>query len=179
MAGGHGPISRCGRRRSRPPSVRAVGCRLPQVSLNGCRSATERRAGVVRQHWTGDALGNRSVSPPRWTRLLSVPTPPPEHRPARRHPRTPSRRCSSKAYVERAFMSAPAGDLWRVALFLPFGRNKRRQRKAKRGTRRKRRSSDFYWVKCAVRQLHATNGKERLTFLFPPVNRRVAGSNPA
>src|SRR5436190_2002868 len=37
----------------------------------------------------------------------------------------------------------------------------------------------FTWVESAVRQLHATSGKMRLTFLFPPVNRRVAGSNPA
>src|SRR5262249_2276832 len=66
-----------------------------------------------------------------------------------------------------------------VALFLPFGCNKRRQGDAKRDTTRKRESKDFHWVKRAIRQPHATRRKQRLTLSFPAVNRRVAGSSPA
>jgi cytidylate kinase len=54
----------------------------------------------------------------------------------------------------------------RVALFLSFGRNKQRQRPASRDTRRRRESTDFHWAKRSIRQLHATNGKRGLAFLF-------------
>jgi len=71
--------------------------------------------------------------------------------------------------------SCQVGD---VALFLPFGCNKRWQRPASPHTRRNQKSADFCYSECTIRQWRATSRKVRLPLLVPPVNRRVVGSSP-
>ena len=65
-----------------------------------------------------------------------------------------------------------------VALFLPFGRNKEQQMAASGGAKRSSKIVEFYERLCAIRHGPAHDRKGRLTFLFPPVNRRVAGLHP-
>ena len=66
-----------------------------------------------------------------------------------------------------------------VALFLPFGCNKDQQTTARIGTRRRWKIVGVYEREGRIRQRSANRRKQRLTLLFPPVNRRVAGSSPA
>ena len=72
------------------------------------------------------------------------------------------------------------GDFLRnVALFLPFRCIKERQMAARAGTRRRSKIVGVYGREGRIRPHLASRRKERLTLLFPPVNRRVAGSSPA
>jgi hypothetical protein len=84
--------------------------------------------------------------------------------------------------IGEAYADSSGALIWRprdVALFLPCRCNKGRQTAAKRDTKRKRKIIRFQRVKRADQQGNATSGKGRLPAFFPPVNRRVAGSNPA
>jgi hypothetical protein len=76
---------------------------------------------------------------------------------------------------DRKHMTA-VGD---TALFLPFDGNKRRQAHASINTSKTRIESGTYSSNRAVWQSGARADKLALTLLFSPVNRRVAGSNPA
>jgi len=67
---------------------------------------------------------------------------------------------------------------WNVALFLPFCSNKARQTAAKRDTKRNARIARICERWRTIRPAPANARKERLTLLFPPVNRRVVGSSP-
>jgi hypothetical protein len=60
--------------------------------------------------------------------------------------------------------SSDGGD---VALFLPFGSSKERQRAAKPGIRRKRKTARFFAGGRKVRQRSAKGGKARQMLLFP------------
>lgn len=75
--------------------------------------------------------------------------------------------------------SSSGGSSWSIAPFLPFRGSKQRQTAAGRDTKRRSKIGRFYERWRTVRQRPAHGRKGRLTFLFPPVNGRVAGSNPA
>ena len=64
-----------------------------------------------------------------------------------------------------------------VALFLPFRSNNERQTAASGDTKRRSTIARFCERWRTIRQRPAHGRKGRLTFLVPPVNRRVAGSN--
>ena len=67
-----------------------------------------------------------------------------------------------------------------VALFLPFRCNKVPANRSKAPAQSEgRKSADSTKDARAIRQRPAHGRKGRLTLLFPPVNRRVAGSSPA
>ena len=92
------------------------------------------------------------------------------HRVTRRRPQVP---------VARLPIAVAAGAWARVALFLPFARNKGRQGAAKSDTKRRAEIARFCRPRCAVRQAPAKGGKEWLTPSFPTTNQEVAGSSPA
>ena len=74
----------------------------------------------------------------------------------------------------------PSGRAVRdVAFFLPFECNKRRQRRAKRGTRRKWESRPSSLMEVAIWQSQGKSSKGRLARRFPATNQEVAGSSPA
>jgi hypothetical protein len=61
---------------------------------------------------------------------------------------------------------------------LPFTCTKERQRVASAGTPEAEKRQRVSWALTAVSQRPADRRNDRLTLLFPPVNRRVVGSNP-
>jgi hypothetical protein len=74
---------------------------------------------------------------------------------------------------------SPARATLNVALFLPFPCTKERQTAATGGTKRNPKIDRFSVRRGPIWQRPANHSKGRLTTSVPPVNRRVAGSNPA
>jgi hypothetical protein len=68
--------------------------------------------------------------------------------------------------------------LSRFDLFLPFISNNSRQRAARPSKHESGKSFVFLRLWRSIPHHPARTNKARLTFLFPPVNRRVVGSNP-